>query len=321
MNLSTSVHIPKITFTVPHNAPIFLIGSCFTENIGNKLNENKFDIFTNPTGIIFNPISVVNTLKSVFENRKYTDDDLKNHNNKWISFEHHGSFSSFNKETCLTEINESITNAHQHLKKSKTIFITLGSAWVYEYEGIGVVANCHKIPNKQFTKRLLSVKEILSAFEQIIDELKDFEVVFTVSPVRHAKDGLHENNLSKATLLLAINNLVEQQSNFHYFPTYELVIDELRDYRFFKDDLVHPTELAVNFVWEKFMNCFFDGATQSLIEEIQKIKQAATHKPYHFESAQHQQFVKKQIGLMNDLSKKHNYLNFKAEIEQISMPK
>ena len=321
INLSTPVSIKKSEFTISHKSPVFLIGSCFTEHIGNKLLENKFDTFINPTGIIFNPISVVNALKSVFDQKEYLAENLSEHNEKWISFQHHGSFSSFNKGECLTQINQSIESAHQHIKKSKTIFITFGSAWVYEYENFGVVANCHKIPNKQFTKRLLSVKEILTAFNQIKEALKNFNVVFTVSPVRHVKDGLHENNLSKATLLLAINNLVEQQPNYHYFPAYELVIDELRDYRFYKDNLVHPTELAVNYVWEKFVTCYFDDDTQTLIEVIQKIKLAANHKPFNFESKEHQLFISKQISLMNDLSKLHDFLSFKAEVEQISTTK
>jgi len=321
INLSTSVSIKKSEFKISHKNPIFLIGSCLTEQIGGQLTEYKFNAFTNPTGIIFNPISIVNALKSVFDQKEYYSKNLIEHDEKWISFQHHGRFSSFNKAECLTRINTSIENAHQHIKKSKTIFVTFGSAWVYEYSTIGVVANCHKIPNKKFAKRLLSVKEILGAFNQIKTDLKDFDVVFTASPIRHMKDGLHQNNLSKATLLLAINNLVEQYPNYHYFPAYELVIDELRDYRFYKDDLVHPTELAVNYVWEKFMNCYFEADTQSLIEAIQKIKLAANHKPFNFESKEHQLFISKQISLMNDLSKQHDFLNFKAEVEQISTPK
>lgn len=321
INLSSSVSIKKSEFSISHKTPVFLVGSCFTEHIGKKLLDNKFDSFINPTGIIFNPISVVNALKDVFENKQYLSDDLKNHNEKWVSFQHHGSFSSFDKEECLTQINSSVAKAHTHIKKSKTLIITLGSAWVYEYENIGVVANCHKIPNKQFAKRLLSVKEILSAFNQIKDNLKGFNVLFTVSPVRHTKDGLHENNLSKSTLLLAINNLVEQNNNYHYFPAYELIIDELRDYRFYKNDLVHPTDLAVNYVWEKFSGCYFDNATESLIKEIQKLKLAANHKPFNFESEEHQGFINNQIVLMNDLSNRYNFLDFTAEVKQISTPK
>ena len=321
MNLSTPVSIKKSEFSISHKNPMFLIGSCFTEHIGDKLLENKFDAFTNPTGIIFNPISVVNALKSVFDKKEYLSESLTEHNEKWISFQHHGSFSSFDQAECLTQINKSIESAHHHIKKSETIFITFGSAWVYEYEDVGVVSNCHKVPNKQFTKRLLSVQNILSAFNQIKADLKGFNVVFTVSPVRHVKDGLQENNLSKATLLLAISSLVEQHSNYHYFPAYELVIDELRDYRFYKSDLVHPTDLAVNYVWEKFKNCYLDANTKLLIDAILKIKLAANHKPFNFESEEHQLFIAKQIVLMNELSKKFNFLDFTAELERISQPK
>lgn len=321
INLSTKVIVPKSNFTITHQSPILLIGSCFTEHIGLKLVENKFKTCINPTGIIFNPITVVKSLKSVFEKKQYAENELTNYNEKWISFDHHGSFSSFDKEECLNQINQSIVESHQHVKKSKTIFITLGSAWVYEYEGFGVVSNCHKIPNKQFAKRLLSVKEIISVFNQIKVDLKGFNVVFTVSPVRHTKDGLHENNLSKATLLLAINNLVNQNDNYHYFPAYEFVIDELRDYRFYKDDLVHPTEMAVNYVWEKFKSSYFSEDTNTLVEEIQKVKQAVNHKPFNFESNEHQQFIIKQIELMKGIEEKYPFLNFSVEVKQISIPK
>ncbi len=318
MNLSTQVSIQKSDFSISHTSPIVLIGSCFTENIGAKLADNKFDCITNPTGIIFNPISVVNGLKSVLKNQKFSTEDLLQHKDKWVSFQHHGSFSSFDKDECLLRINQSIEKAHAHIKRSETIIVTLGAAWVYEYDGIGVVANCHKIPNKQFSKRLLSVKEILGAFNQIRSDLEGFNVVFTVSPVRHAKGGLHENNLSKSTLLLAINNLVAQNENYHYFPTYELVIDELRDYRFFKDDLVHPTNMAVNYVWDKFKRCYFGNDTQLLLSEIEKVKTAANHKPFSFESEEHQRFIAKQIDLMESLSDKYSFLNFDVEKEQIS---
>lgn len=321
INLSTSVSIPKSDFSISHTSPILLMGSCFAENIGRKLMDNKFDCITNPTGIIFNPISVVNGLKSVIKNQEFSTEDLLQHKDKWISFQHHGSFSSFDKDDCLHRINKSIERAHHHIKKSETIVVTLGSAWVYEYDGFGVVANCHKIPNKQFSKRLLSVKEILSAFKQIEADLKAFNVVFTVSPVRHAKDGLHENNLSKSTLLLAINDLVAQNDNYHYFPAYEILIDELRDYRFYKDDLVHPTNKAVNYVWDKFNACYFGDATQLLISEIEKIKIAASHKPFNFESDEHQRFIAKQLGLMQSLSEKYSFLNFDIEKEQISTAK
>lgn len=317
MKLSTQVPIPKSHVSIKHQEPIMLIGSCFTESIGAKLNNNKFDINVNPNGIIFNPISVVISLDRIINNRAYLEKELKCHNERSFSFDHHSNFSSFNKGECLSQINDSLKEAQGHIKKSKTIFITFGSAWVYEFEGFGIVANCHKIPNKQFTKRLLSVKDVLNAFESIQEGLKEYNVVFTVSPVRHPKDGLHENNLSKSTLLLAINNLIEQNKNYSYFPAYELVIDELRDYRFYKDDLVHPTGLAVNYVWEKFSECYFNEPTQELVSEIQKMKIAANHKSFNFESEEHQNFIQKQISLMEKLSKKHSFLNFEKEKRSI----
>lgn len=313
MKFTTPVSIPKSEFTISHQQPILLIGSCFAQNIGGKLTGHKFNVSLNPNGIIYNPVSVIKNLKRIINNEFYSAEELIEFNDKWVSFNHHGSFSSFNKDKCLEQINNSLSDAHQQLKQTKTIFITFGSAWVYEYPNVGIVANCHKIPNKQFNKRLLSVKEILSAFDFVKEALKDTDIVFTVSPVRHVKDGLHENNLSKSTLHLAINNLVKQNDNCHYFPAYEIVIDELRDYRFYKDDLVHPTEFAINYIWNKFSECYFNDETKNLVTEIEKIKTAVTHRPFNFNSEAHQQFIRKQIQLMDDLSAQFSFIEFEVE--------
>jgi hypothetical protein len=318
MRLSTPVSIPQADFFIEHQSPLLFVGSCFVENIGTKLIDNKFDVQLNPNGILFNPISIVNSLTRILKPQTYTKGDLKQHNNKWFSFEHHSSFSSFDKTECLNRINNSLTEASEHLKKTKTIFITVGSAWIYEFEGVGIVANCHKVPNKEFTKRLLTVKEIVTAFEAIKASLTEYRIVFTVSPVRHSKDGLHENNLSKSTLLLAINSLVEQHENYSYFPAYEIVIDELRDYRFYKNDLVHPTDLAVDYVWEKFSSSYFSPATKKLNSEIQKIKTAAYHKPFNFKSEAHQEFITKQSQLMETFAKQHAFLDFEKEKIQLT---
>ncbi len=318
MKLTTPVSIPKSDVVLDHQNPSLLIGSCFAQNIGEKLIDHKFNTCINPHGIIFNPISIVNSLQRIIDSSPYLENELTEHNKKWLSLNHHSSFSSFKKEECLSQINDALECAHQHIQNTKTIFITVGSSWVYEFEKIGVVANCHKIPNKQFSKRLLSVKEIITAFETIKNELKEYNVVFTVSPVRHAKDGLHENNLSKSTLLLAINNLVEQNDNYSYFPAYELVIDELRDYRYYKNDLVHPTDLAVNYVWEKFSDCYFSESTQTINDKIQKIKIAVNHRPFNFNSDDHQKFIAKQTQEINTISKEYPFLNFEKEVTQIS---
>lgn len=317
IKFTTPVTIPKADFTIAHQTPILLIGSCFTVSVGQKLLDNKFDVTINPNGIIYNPISVFNALQRIIDNQLYTENELLQINDKWISFNHHGNFSSDNKVECLNNINSSLNQAHQKLVTAKVVVITFGSAWVYEYASKGIVANCHKIPAKEFKKRLLTVKEILAAFEPIKTALKSVSIIFTISPVRHINDGLHENNLSKSALHLAINNLVEQNKNCSYFPAYEIVIDELRDYRFFKDDLVHPTELAVNYVWEKFVDCFFDTDTKQLITAIEKIKTATHHRPFNFASENHQNFIKKQIQLMDKLSTQFPFLDFEKEKAEI----
>ena len=317
----TKVQLTKSEITIEHNKPILLLGSCFAQNMGEKLNENKFQVTINPFGIIYHPIAVFNSLKRILKIQKYKAEELHQHEDNWLSFDHHSSFSSFNKEACLLKINESIEKAHHQILTTKTIFITLGSSWVYEYNNVGIVANCHKIPNKNFEKRLLSVKEIIADFEDVLDEVKilnlNINFVFTVSPVRHVKDGLYENNLSKSTLHLAINNIVSQNENCYYFPAYELVIDELRDYRFYKDDLVHPTTMAVNYVWQKLLECYCNNTTSQLIEQLSKIKQAVHHKPFNFESATHQKFITKQLAWMDKLTQQYPFLNFENEKQKI----
>ncbi len=317
IKFTTPISIPKSGFSIAHQNSLFLIGSCFALNIGEKLADSKFKVSINPFGIVYNPISVVNALQRTINHQLYSEEELTQFNDKWISFHHHGCFSSFDKDECTQQINSSLNEAHRQLKETKTIFITFGSAWVYEYPAVGVVANCHKIPNKQFTKRLLSVKEILSSFDAVKNDLKNYHVVFTVSPVRHTKDGLHENSLSKSTLHLAINNLVEQNDNYHYFPAYEIATDELRDYRFYKEDLVHPSDLAIKIIWDKFLDTYCTDETRSLIADIQQLKTAVSHRPFNFESEAHQQFIAKQIQTMDKLSKQYPFLDFNEEIQSL----
>jgi len=242
-----------------------------------------------------------------------------------LSLQHHGSFSNQNKTACLQTINQSITTSNKQLKKANYLFITFGSAWVYEHEKHGLVANCHKIPAKQFLKRLLKVEEIVAAYTSLIKNVKssnaDVQIVFTVSPVRHTKDGLWENNLSKSVLHLSIKQLTEKFDNCSYFPAYEIVMDELRDYRFFNDDLVHPTPLAINYVWEKFTVSYFSKETIALMGNIQKIKQAATHKPFDFNSEKHQQFIKNQLTIIQELTIQFPHFNFEEEKQLLTKKK
>ena len=308
----------KEEISISHQEHSLLLGSCFTENIGDKLSDYKFKVITNPFGIIYNPISLANVLDKIVNNFKYSENDLEESNEKRYSFDHHGSFSSFNKNACLDNINKEIKSAHDKLNETKTIVITFGTAWVYELvESNRIVANCHKLPSKNFNKRLLFVDEVLQSFSKIVSLLKNINFIFTVSPVRHISDGLYENNISKSVLHLAIHQLTNQYANCHYFGAYEMVVDELRDYRFYKEDMIHPSSQAVDYVWEKFSETYFTDETKTLNLKIEKIKSAINHRPFNFNSSSHQQFINEQIRQMEQLCTTFPILNFDEEISQI----
>lgn len=314
MKFSTPVHIPPFPFTIQHQETLMLCGSCFSANIGQKLKQAKLNTCVNPFGIIYNPISLANSFKHIIENHHYTVKELYHHQDKWISWNHHGSFSSTQATTALETINHHITQSNQKLKKLKTIILTLGSAWVYEWKETGqIVANCHKLPSSSFTKRLLKTEEVVKAISEIMTCLPQVNFVLTVSPVRHIKDGLYENNLSKSVLHSAVNDIINQHKNGFYFPAYELVIDELRDYRFYKEDMVHPNQQAIDYVWEKFSSTFFNQNTTELIQKIEKVQNAAQHQPFNFDSDQHQTFIKKQLSIMDEIEQQNPSLHFKNE--------
>lgn len=312
MKLIAPVNIPKSNFLINHDNPITLIGSCFSQNIGDKLKYHKFKVNPNFFGTVFNPISIANNLSRLIEKQLYTTADFYIFQDKKI-VNFNNQFSSFKNdiEQIVKEENSAFVKEIEHFKSSKTLILTFGTAWVYEFnETKKIVANCHKIPNTNFTKRILGVKEIVEVYQSIIEQLKHYNIIFTVSPVRHSKDGLHENNLSKATLHLAINKLTEQFKNCNYFPAYELVIDELRDYRFYKDDLVHPTDLAVNYVWEKFTESYFSEETNKLNQEIAKIQTALNHKPSDADTKAHQEFLAKTQKQISEIQLLYPNINF-----------
>ncbi len=312
MKLTTPVNIPKSNFKLQHQNTITLIGSCFSQHIGNKLAHHKFKTNPNSFGTVFNPISIANNLHRLIKQELYTETDFYNYENKKI-VNFNNQFSSFdiNTSTALAEQNNELTQDVNHFKITNSLIITFGTAWIYQLnETQQTVANCHKIPNTNFTKRLLSIEEVIKTYQPILEQLKHLNIIFTVSPVRHSKDGLHENNLSKSTLHLAVNQLTKQFKNCNYFPAYEIVIDELRDYRFYKDDLVHPTDLSVNYVWKKFSECYFTEETQNLNTEINKIQTALNHKPFNPESDDYKKFVANIHEQINKLKAKNKFLNF-----------
>ncbi len=321
MKFRAEVSIPTSNFSISHQDSIFMIGSCFSENIGNQLVKNKFDALINPFGILFNPVSVANCIRKIIEIDAYAEENLVQHNGLYHSFDHHGDFSGENAEGVLEHINDQLQKAKNHIKKANFICFTFGTAWVYKHlEQDRVVSNCHKIPNAQFSRELLEVKDIVALYSKLINDLQVInpkaKFLFTVSPVRHGKDGAQDNNLSKSTLLLAVNELVSREG-VEYFPSYELVIDELRDYRFFKEDLQHPNDQAIKFVWEKFGATYFSNATRDLNKEIGKIIQGVNHRPIKPDSLEHQKFLKTLIEKIKKLSDNHSYLPFCRELNEL----
>ncbi len=313
---------------INHRHNLLLIGSCFTEQIGNKLANHKFAVLDNPNGILFNPISIAKSISSYITNKQYTAADLFYQNECWNSWEHHSRFSDPDKEECLGIINESQTKAHDFLKKTDWLLITLGSAFVYETSPLSplqeergnakiVVANCHKVPTDKFNKRLLQVDEVITALQIMIEKAIAFnpglKIIFTISPVRHLRDGFVENNRSKATLIHAVHQLVENSKGCFYFPAYELIIDDLRDYRFFAEDMVHPNYAATNYVWEKFMVTCIDEQSQQLMKEIAVIVAAKNHKPFNPTSGQHKKFLQTNLEKVQKLQQQFPYLNFEEE--------
>jgi hypothetical protein len=322
MNYRTIVTPKDYDFKISHQSNLFLIGSCFSQTIGNKLISNKLNTMVNPFGILFNPISIVNTLNDIIEEKEFTVKDLHFDNGLYHSFAHHGSFSGPNSEEVLIRINQSRKVATSFLKKTDVIIITLGSSWAYKYNDTHeFVANCHKVPNKEFTKELLEVGFVVENLQGVIDKLQainsTLKVIFTLSPVRHWKDGVEENTLSKSILNVAIHQLAGNKA-IYYFPAYEMVIDDLRDYRFYKEDMLHPNDVAVEYVWNGFENSFFSKKTVELNKEIGKVAAATNHTPIHIQSIEHQEFLKNQLSKINHLISLYPTLNFENEIEQFT---
>ena len=302
---------------INHQQNLLLIVSCFTEQIGTKLVNHKFAVLDNPNGILFNPSSIAKSISSYINNKQYTETDLFYQNECWNSWEHHSRYSHPDKQLCLQGINESQSKANSFLKTADWLLITLGSAFVYELDNKEVVANCHKVPTDKFTKRLLSADEVSADLQRMIERAVAFnpqlKIIFTISPVRHLRDGFVENNRSKATLIQTVHQLTEKNNNCFYFPAYELIIDDLRDYRFFAEDMVHPNYAATNYVWEKFIANCIDEPSQQLMKEIAVIVAAKNHKPFNPTSEQHKKFLKTNLEKVKKLQQQFPYLNFEEE--------
>ncbi|MCZ4695616.1 GSCFA domain protein [Ancylomarina euxinus] len=309
----TKVNIPRSEFDFGYQKNAVMMGSCFVENIGAQLKSYKYQVDVNPFGVIYNPVSVCSSLRLLMEEKEFLEDDLNFHNDLWFSFYHHSKFSNSDLSLCLSDINDSIKKSSQELKEADFLFITFGTAWVYELLSSGkIVSNCHKLPAKDFNRYRLDVDEIVSIYKDLLVELLVFnpkiKVVFTVSPIRHWKDGANGNQLSKATLLLAVEQLSELFDQVSYFPSYEIVMDELRDYRFYTDDMLHISNSAIKYIWQRFLETYLSEESKQIQKQVEKFILAANHRPFNVTSESHQTFIK------SSLAKLHGFLRVNPTI-------
>ncbi len=320
--------IKKMDSPIAHHHKIMMIGSCFTENIGQYLQSHSFQVLENPNGILFNPVSVTDAIQSYIRNQRVSEEELFELNETWHSWKFHSRYSGITKEDALNKMNQSIEDAHCFLKTASHMIVTLGSAWVYELTGLAngvagtIVANNHKAPASWFQRKLLSAESVKSLLISMINSLRQFnpnlQIIFTISPVRHLREGVIENNRSKAVLIQSVHDLANEYEHLYYFPSYELVIDDLRDYRFYAEDLVHPNYQATLYVWEKFVEACIDGSSAQLFKTIREIKLAFKHKPFNPSTQQHQQFLNKYQAVTLRLLEQYPFLKLRQELDYFS---
>lgn len=283
---------------------IYLMGSCFSDEIGSRMSSSKFNVISNPFGTVYNPHSIFKLLSGKIEHENTIESEGIHYH--WDA---HGKISSLTQAGLKKITKQRLYESYEFVQKSKWLIITFGTAWVYRYRKTGeIVANCHKVPNNEFYKELLSIEEIAAAFRNFKMEITStnpyINIVLTVSPVRHIRDGLVENNRSKARLLESVHDMVDRFENVDYFPSYEIMYDELRDYRFYNADLVHPNTQAINYIWKKFGESYFEEDTISLIKRWDKLKTALNHQPFQPLSKSHQNFLKSTLTELESLNKR-----------------
>lgn len=310
MNFTTKVLIAKSASPISYSSKIVSLGSCFAENMGEKFSYLKFDNIVNPFGIIFNPVSIQKLVNRAVNKHFFTDADLFFHNDLWHCYDIHSELDNPDKKALLQNLNQILEVTHNQLAEATHIIITYGTSWVYALRSSGeIVANCHKVPQSQFGKELLSVQTIEESILNTIDLIRkinpDCTFIFTVSPVRHIKDGFVENQRSKAHLITAVHNLSQP-----YFPSYEIVMDELRDYRFYADDMLHPSQAAIDYIWERFSETHIAEDNHSVMEEVWDIRKALAHRPFNPNSDAHQRFLLNLKGRIEKLQQQFPHFTF-----------
>jgi len=283
MELRTEVPLPESPEKITFNTPVIFIGSCFANEIGYRLAAGKIPVMTNPHGTLFNPFSVAGALDRFTGSYVYTDKDIYLHQNRYMSLDHHTAYSSYERDVLVERLNEVSRAASGFIRRAGFLFVTFGTSYVYTLKESGaIVANCHKLPSALFTRRQASYSEITDRWKGTLDSLHELnpslKIWFTVSPVRHLSDGAHANQLSKAHLLLAVEEMLSHPSVAGYFPAYEIFMDDLRDYRYYGTDMVHPSETAIDYIWEKFAQVFIESPVLRLWNEAARITKAMAHR-------------------------------------------
>ncbi len=321
----TEVKIPEFGWKTGYRNSTLFMGSCFTENIGNKMSVLKFPVDLNPFGILYNPLSIAQGIHILLNKKLFTLEDLTKHDGLWHSFYHHGRFSSPEASNALQSINQRIESSSDFLKKADFLFISFGTAWVYEFKTTGkIVSNCHKIPDKEFKRFRLTPGEITEEYRELLPEIwkinPGLKVIFTVSPIRHWKDGAIENQRSKATLILSTDQIIRGfgENYCNYFPSYEIMMDELRDYRFYNEDMIHLSKSAINHIWNIFQNSMIEEESRKISKKVQKIITALNHKPRNMVTQEYANFLRQTFLKANQLQEKYPYLDLTFERELLS---
>ena len=318
MELRTTFNIQPSEQKITYSDKTIFIGSCFATSIGHQFETGHLPVMINPAGTVYNPVSVLNTLETIAEGRKFGIEDLYNKNGTWISFNHSTDFSSDDPDELLVRINNISSEAAKFLNDCSILFITFGTARVYRWKRTGtIVSNCHKIKASEFDQELLSVNDIVTVWEKRLDKLQslnpNLRVIFTISPVRHWKDGAHGNQVSKSVLFVAVEELLDHKTRPGYFPAFELLMDDLRDYRYYDEDMLHPSGAAVSYIWEAFSKCYFDEDTWNLWNDISAVSKAVAHRIRKVSGEETRRFAEKSIEKIESLCRKAPNINLETE--------
>lgn len=318
MDFRTVLPARQSPFQIDYPDGLLALGSCFAEHIGRLLIQSRFSLILNPFGILYNPVSILQALRTLRSGGKLSQQELFLHQDLWHHFAFHGRFSHPQQAMALQGMNTSLQRAQRQLQHTNHILITWGTAYAYRHQGSQeIVGNCHKLPGQTFERIRLNQDDFYEDYVTLLTAWKaekpDLQVLLSVSPVRHLRDGLINNQRGKAILLLAAEALTQKLDFVHYFPAYELVLDDLRDYRFYEQDLTHPNDLAVQYVWEFFRQHCFSANAQWVFREIEPVLKAAQHRPFHTHTAAHQQFCAQQLTRIDDLEKKYQFLDLSGQ--------